>query len=116
MKEPWFSLIATGAKRFEGRLGDNALAALTPGSEVVWTNDELPFPRYVRTELVGVRRFPTFAAMLTECGVANVLPTVPDVDGGVSVYRVFYKEADERAKGVACLEMRVLGPVSRSPH
>ena len=30
VREPWFSLIAVGAKRFEGRLGNNASFAAMP--------------------------------------------------------------------------------------
>ena len=90
LSEPWFSLVATGAKTFEGRLGNSALAAAPVGSTLVFFNDDLGRRRTVRVAVTGVERFASFRAMLAPAGaLARALPTVATVRDGVAVYRAF---------------------------
>jgi ASC-1-like (ASCH) protein len=108
VKEPWFSLIAVGAKRFEGRLGNNASLspeALPPGSTIRWVNDELGFRRAAETTVVGTTRHASFRAMFRAVGLRNALPTVPRTEDGEAVYRRFYSAEDEAKHGVLCIEL-----------
>jgi ASC-1-like (ASCH) protein len=109
VKEPWFSLIAVGAKRFEGRLGNNATLspeALPPGSMIRWVNDELGFRRVAVTTVVGTTRHASFRAMFRAVGLRNALPTVTKSEDGEAVYRRFYSAEDEAKHGVLCIELQ----------
>jgi ASC-1-like (ASCH) protein len=112
VREPWFSLIATGAKRYEGRLGNNrAFADAAIGTCITWVNSELGFKRQCKTSVVKVVRYKSFRAMFRSVGLRNVLPTVERTEDGEAVYRGFYPAADEAAHGVVCVELR---PVTQS--
>jgi ASC-1-like (ASCH) protein len=114
VREPWFSLIATGAKRYEGRLGNNrAFADAAIGTCITWVNSELGFKRQCKTSVVKVVRYKSFRAMFRSVGLRNVLPTVERTEDGEAVYRGFYPAADEAAHGVVCVELR---PVTPSPR
>ena len=108
LAEPWFSLVATGKKVYEGRLGDNSMGALAAGSEVTFFNDDLPGPRrQVVVRITAKKRFKTFRAMLASSrnALEKTLPTVKSVDAGVAVYRAFYSPEDEKARGVLRLTL-----------
>ena len=108
VREPWFSLIATGAKRYEGRLGNNqSFATMPPGTPIVWVNSELSFKRTCKTQVVAVTRHKSFRAMFKAVGLGNVLPTVDKVADGEAVYRGFYSAADEAEHGVLCVQLAV---------
>lgn len=109
VREPWFSLIATGAKRFEGRLGNNqSFASMPPGTRISWVNSELGFKRACETQVVAVTRHKSFRAMFRAVGLGNALPTVEKAADGEAVYRGFYGAADEAKHGVLCVELRVV--------
>lgn len=101
VSEPWFGLIASGAKTVEGRL--------SKGDVVEWTNDELGFKRSVRTVVKSVRKYATFKAYLTSEGIDNCLPAygVDTVAKGVKVYRKFYSAAMEKEHGVLAIRVSV---------
>ena len=105
LSEPWFSLVCTGKKKYEGRLADNeAFSGAPVGSEVTWYNDDLPFERVCRVKITEKTVYAGFAEMLLDKGVERVLPTVSSVKDGVAVYRRFYPGR----KPVLCLRMKVL--------
>ena len=112
LSEPWFSLVATGKKVFEGRLGNSSFASeASAGTEISFFNDDLPGRRRRATVIVtGKKRFPSFRAMLGSGPKAleKTLPTVKSVDDGVAVYRAFYTAEDERRHGVVRLRLRSL--------
>jgi ASC-1-like (ASCH) protein len=112
LSEPWFSLVATGKKVFEGRLGNSSLASeASAGTEITFFNDDLPGRRRQATVVVtGKKSFPSFRAMLGSVPKAleKTLPTVKSVGDGVAVYRAFYTAEEERRHGVVRLRLRLL--------
>lgn len=108
LSEPWFSLVYVGAKRFEGRLGNNADFRDAPvGTEVRWYNDDLGRRREVRTEVTSKSTYRSFAGMLRAKGVAKCLPTVQSVAHGEAVYERFYSKAKQNEHGVLCVGLKV---------
>nr|WRJ69858.1 ASCH domain protein [Oceanusvirus sp.] len=108
LSEPWFSLVATGKKTYEGRLGTNRDFSEAPvGTVVTWHNDDLGFERTVRVKITGKSRYPSFAAMIRDKGVDKVLPTVP-ASKGSDVYRQFYPDDRVKQAGVLCIRMKPL--------
>lgn len=108
LSEPWFSLVATGKKIYEGRLGNNSMGNLPLGTQVTFFNADLPGPkREVTVRISGKKKFKTFKAMLSSSrnSLEKTLPTVRTVDAGVAVYRAFYTGEDEKKHGVIRLTM-----------
>lgn len=111
LSEPWFSLVATGAKTFEGRLGNNAeLAAVPIGGTISWYNDDLGFRRTAVTRVTSKSTYKSFRTMLAAKGVGSALPTVDSVDKGVAVYEKFYPPNVQLKHGVLCIGVRVVPP------
>lgn len=114
LSEPWFSLVYVGAKRFEGRLGNNAdFKDAAVGSTVTWFNDDLGASREVVSRIVSKSTHASFRHMLKAKGVGNVLPTVKTLDHGEEVYGRFYGKANQNEHGVLCIELSTRGPPNR---
>lgn len=110
LSEPWFSLVYVGAKKFEGRLGNNADFKNAPvGTEVTWYNDDLSERRQVRTKVTSKSTHKSFGSMLRAKGVAKCLPTVQSVAHGEAVYEKFYSKAKQNEHGVLCMGLTVIG-------
>jgi ASC-1-like (ASCH) protein len=105
VSEPWFSLIAAGVKTVEGRLEKGDFVGLRPGATIVWTNDDLGFPRRAVTKVASTKRYPGFRAYLRGESVAKALPTVTSVEKGVSIYRQYYDAAAEKQHGVLAIRL-----------
>lgn len=108
LSEPWFSLVATRKKVYEGRLGNNSMAAsASVGTEIVFYNDDLGRRRETKVVVTGKRKFASFRAMLASSAraLAKTLPTVASVDDGVAVYRAFYSAEAEKKHGVVRLRL-----------
>lgn len=112
VSEPWFSMIATGAKSVEGRLEKGDFKDLKTGTVLVWTNDELGFPRSARTVVKSVARYASFSAYLRGESLSKCLPTVPSLARGVSIYRKYYDAAAEREHGVLAIRLLTKQPIS----
>lgn len=106
LSEPWFSLVYVGAKKFEGRLGNSDLRNAEPGTMVTWYNDDTGQTRSVITKITSVTKYRSFAMMLKDKGVADVLPTVKSVSHGASIYERFYPKAKQKEHGVLCIGIR----------
>lgn len=74
VSEPWFSLIALGLKKVEGRLDKGDFAEAKAGDTVTWVNSDLGFERRVKTKIVGVTKYTTFQKYLKAEGLQDCLP------------------------------------------
>lgn len=111
LPEPWFSLVATGKKIYEGFLANNALGDLPAGSVVTFYNADLPGPRReAAVRVTGKKKFKTFRAMLgsSRNALEKTLPTVKTIDAGVEVYRKSFSASDEKAHGVLRLTLSLV--------
>ena len=109
LSEPCFSLVATGKKVYEGRLGNNSMAAsASVGTQIVFYNDDLGRRRETKVAMMGKRKFASFRAVLESSAgaLAKTLPTIASVDDGVAVYRAFYSAESEKQHGVVRLRLR----------
>lgn len=108
LSEPWFSLVSTGKKVYEARLGNNPMGNLPTGTQVTFYNGDLPGPkREVTVRITAKKKFKTFKAMLTSSrnALEKTLPTVKTVDAGVAVYHQFYSPDDEKKHGALRLTL-----------
>ncbi|XP_028201601.1 uncharacterized protein LOC114385744 isoform X3 [Glycine soja] len=95
VQEPFFSQLNDGLKTIEGRIKSGNL---------------ILFNKSVVFEVQGVRRYPTFFAMLEAESLGKVLPGVESSEEGVKVYRRFYTEEKEQANGVLAIVVSKFTP------
>lgn len=99
VQEPYLSLIKSGKKVVEGRLGKEKYLNLQKGDLIKINNLEI--------EVRGVEKYPSFKEMLVMEGVKNIIPDAKDLDSAVQVYYKFYKPEDEAQFGVAAIFLNV---------
>lgn len=107
VSEPWFTLIALGLKKVEGRLRKGDFADVKQGQVIVWYNDELGFPRSVKTMVKSTHEYTTFEKYLKGEGLQQCLPApgVTSMNKGVAVYRRFYDKQMEREHGIVAIRL-----------
>ncbi len=102
VQEPWYSAISSGKKTVEGRLNKGKSAALEVGDTITFSNGD----KSVKVRIVKITHHESFANMMRYHGLRRVLPGIPSISEGVSVYRRFYSEADEKEYGVRAIVIR----------
>lgn len=96
VQEPYFSLIKSGQKTVEGRLGKDKYFTFKQGDKVIFNNN-------LEVEIKAIVRYKTFREMLIFEGLKNVLPGVLTLEEAVKVYYQFYSPQDEQKYGVAAI-------------
>ncbi|BAT91756.1 hypothetical protein VIGAN_07037900 [Vigna angularis var. angularis] len=96
VQEPFFSQLTDGLKTIEGRCASGKYNRIKSGNLIL-------FNKSVVFEVQGVRRYPTFFAMLEAESLGKVLPGVESGEEGVKVYRRFYTEEQEHENGVLAI-------------
>ena len=103
VSEPWFSLIASGAKTCEGRLWKGEFRILEVGDILEFYCGESS----CRVRVVGIARYNTFESYLLEEGLEACLPGSRSVEEGVAVYRQYYSLEEESAYGVVGIRLEL---------
>jgi len=104
VSEPWFSLISLGLKTVEGRKNKGRFATMKPGQIIKWTNEDFK-SRYVLTKIVRVKTYDTFEDYLREEGLESSLPSINDIETGLSVYFKYFTKEDESQYGVIAIQI-----------
>lgn len=107
VSEPWFTLIALGLKKVEGRLRKGDFADVKQGQVIVWRNDELGFPRTVKTTVKSTQEYSSFEKYLKGECLKQCLPApgVTSMSKGVAVYRKYYTKELEREHGIVAIRL-----------
>ena len=107
LNEPWFTLIALGLKKVEGRLYKGDFSTVSPDDTIVWTNDDMGFRRELKTRVESVQRYPTFRTFLQRETLNATLPTygMSSLSRDVNLYRTFYSKENERHYGVLAIRL-----------
>ena len=104
VSEPWFSLISLGLKTVEGRKNKGRFASMKQGEIIKWINEDFK-PRHVYTKIVRVTNYDTFEDYLKTEGLGSTLPSINDIETGLSVYFKYFTKEDEAKYGVAAIQM-----------
>ena len=109
LNEPWFTLIAMGLKRVEGRLDKGDFSTVSRDDTIVWTNDDMGFRRELVTTVESVQRYSRFKTFLEHETLKATLPTpgMTTLNRGVNLYRTFYTTDDERKHGVLAIRLHM---------
>ncbi|KAM6545911.1 hypothetical protein CsatB_026647 [Cannabis sativa] len=105
VREPFFSQLADGVKRIEGRCAAGKCSSIGSGNLILF-NECLLF------KVQDVRWYASFSDMLEAESLAEVLPGVKSIKEGVQIYRKFYSEEEEYSSGVLaiCISRVALQP------
>jgi ASC-1-like (ASCH) protein len=104
--EPWFGYLKSGQKSIEGRLKRGKYAMIQVGDRMEVNNEDES--DIVAVEVMGVREYLSFKAMLLSEPIDKVLPGISDINEALSIYRRFYSEDEEKKFGVVAIEIRLL--------
>lgn len=99
IQEPYYTFVLEGKKTIEGRLNKGSFASLKPGDRIR-INDNHFF------DVLAVRPYPTFRAMIAAEGVSSVIPDKTTVDEAAQVYYRFYTPEQEKKFGVLAIEIK----------
>lgn len=102
VSEPWFSLISLGLKTVEGRKNKGRFGSMQPGQIIKWVNEDFK-PRHVYTRITRVTRYETFEDYLRTEGLEKCLPSINDMETGLSVYFKYFTKEDEATYGVVAI-------------
>jgi ASC-1-like (ASCH) protein len=108
LSEPWFSLIALGLKKYEGRLYKNRFMTYKVGNIILWYNNDFEKPRIIMTEITSKSCFLNFEEMIKYNGLNNCLPGIPTIEHATDVYYKYFKSEDEKQYGVVSFGFKVL--------
>ena len=89
LSQPWFDLISSGTKIWEGRLRKGDFLKIKTGDVVIWYNES----KEVKTKITDVKMYESFNRGIEELGLENVLPTEFDLNKTIdqAVEDVYYK-------------------------
>ena len=107
VREPWFTLIASGIKTVEGRLQRGYYLDIKRGTIIVWSNNQLGFTRTHKSVVKSTKLYPSFELYLRGEGLENCLPApgVTSIATGVTLYRMHYDNISEIEFGVIAVRL-----------
>lgn len=112
LNEPWFGLVKSGAKAYEGRRRTEKTEAIRTGDLICFhhadKSETLPFFKSVQKVL----SFPTFEDALRAFGPESVLPLEGmTVARGVETYKKYVSIGTQLRDGVVMIRLGPLGPL-----
>lgn len=109
LNSPWFELVQSGQKIYEGRRRTPKIAAISPGQELTvfhHTNKDLqPF----KVKVIEQLEFATFEEALTTLPIEQVLP-LPNITvaQGVEIYKQYVSIPTQKRDGVVMIKIQRL--------
>jgi len=108
LSEPWFSLTSISCKTIEGRLNQGEWTNIEEGDQIDWYNDDFGLKREFRTVIISKKVYKCFESYLYTEGLNKTLPTIKNIEDGLKIYHMFYKQEEEEKYGIVALELQVV--------
>lgn len=90
----YFDLIRSGQKTVEGRVAKSKFNAFKIGDDLEFRCDDA----ILTTEIIELKYFISFEAMLNYFGVRSCLPNITSVEEGIEIYRSLPNYAELESK------------------
>lgn len=111
-----FDAVTAGKKTIEGRLNKGKFAKFAIGDIVEIRKDyrdkngdiQDGEPNAARVEVVAIRRYPDFAAMVKAEGYKQVAARPASEEDTIAGYEKFYSVEDQAKYGVLAIEVKVI--------
>jgi ASC-1-like (ASCH) protein len=104
LNDPWFELVKSGKKLYEGRAWKGNTCYLKPGDTIEFYHhiDQtvLPFTKKIK----NIHRFDTFRTALEQTGIEKVLPEILSIEEGVEIYLKYVSIQTQNQYGVCLIE------------
>ena len=104
LAEPWLQWIATGRKRYEGRLKRGDWAQLKIGQKIRFYN----LKRTVLVRVSGLQFFPDFGSAFQQLGKELIPEGAKTADEARKLYSQFYGDKDVAEFGVIAIKLEVI--------
>ena len=106
LSEPWFSLIAVGIKKVEGRpLSKIIWNEISEGDIIEWFNEDFGWKRTIRTKILELTKYRDFEHLLTVEGLNETLPGIESIEDGIRLYNKYYTIEEEKSNGVLAITL-----------
>ena len=107
LNSPWFDLVKSGRKIYEGRRCTEKMKALKPGDELIVAHHTDPTAESFSITVLEILHFPTFEAALKSLPVEQVLVAGTTVAEGVEIYKRYVSLPTQERDGVVMLKIRL---------
>lgn len=104
LNDPWFDLVKTGQKQWEGRCFWKAARGYKIGDTLRISHHTRPEEPYC-AKITDLRRFATFEEALQTLGLDQVLPRVETVEQGVEIYQRYVSLPTQQEFGVIMIKI-----------
>lgn len=105
LSDPWFDLVQTGKKIYEGRRFWEKTFQIKPHDLIEFTSVSNPDRKFVR-EVIQIYRFQTFEQALQKLGIEKMLPGIKTIAEGVEIYLKFVSIKTQLQDGIIIFELR----------
>lgn len=108
LSQPWFDLIKSGAKKYEGRINTGFWKDLKVKDTFIFYDGK---EQSYKVEVVSTREYKNFKDGITDVGLNNILP--PEADNTIeqaiqNVYYKYYSKQQEMTYGIVMLQFKVV--------
>jgi ASC-1-like (ASCH) protein len=109
IKDPWFSLIENGQKTVEARLFKGIFTQFRVNDTIRFINKWNGIEKSVLVKITKLTKYPNFGDLLFSEQLYKVLPGIPNIKCGITVYDKIYKDFSEiKEHGTLAIELELV--------
>jgi ASC-1-like (ASCH) protein len=109
IKDPWFSLIENGQKTVEARLFKGIFTQFRVNDTIRFINRWNGIEKSVLVKITKLTKYPNFGDLLFSEQLYKVLPGIPNIKCGITVYDKIYKDFSEiKEHGTLAIELELV--------
>ena len=107
--DPWFSLIENGQKKVEARLFKGIFTQFRVNDTIRFINKWNGIEKSVLVKITKLTKYPNFGDLLFSEQLYKVLPGIPNIKCGITVYDKIYKDFSEiKEYGTLAIELELM--------
>ena len=107
LREPWFTLIKLGIKKYEGRLYVDIWKDIKIGDTIIFTNKDIG-ERVITVKIKSIQIFKSLIDMFNTIDIIYILPGFNNIDDGYNLYHKYYTKDDEKKYGMVLYEIEII--------
>jgi len=109
IRDPWFSLIENGQKTVEARLFKGIFTQYKVNDTIRFINTWNGIEKSVLVKITKLTKYPNFGDLLFSEHLYKVLPGIPNIKCGITVYDKIYKDFSEiKEHGTLAIELELM--------
>ena len=109
IRDPWFSLIENGQKKVEARLFKGIFIQFKVNDTIRFINTWNGIEKSVLVKITKLTKYPNFGDLLFSEQLYKVLPGIPNIKCGITLYDKIYKDFSEiKEHGTLAIELELM--------